>query len=58
MRERLGVYLGKDAPGLDTRVFEVKKPGEYTVTLRAGDLRETKKVLVKLEGEKERKVDE
>jgi photosystem II stability/assembly factor-like uncharacterized protein len=56
--ERVGVYLGKNTPGLDSRVFEVKEPGEYSVTLKAGDLRETRKVVVKMEGEKDRKVDE
>jgi photosystem II stability/assembly factor-like uncharacterized protein len=56
--QRIGVYLGKDTPGLDSRVFEVKEPGTYTVTLTAGDVKQTKKVVVKLDGEKEKKVDE
>ena len=43
-REGDGLYLGKDAPGLDSVVFEVKEPGEYTITLKAGDVTQTRKV--------------
>lgn len=53
-----GLYLGKDSPGLDSVVFDVKGSGEYTITLKAGDVTQTKKVVVKREGDKERKVDE
>ena len=44
-----GLYLGKDAPGLDSVVFDVKEPGEYTVSLKAGEVVQTKKVKVAME---------
>ncbi len=51
--KRVGLYLGKDTPGLDACVFDVKEAGEYTITLKAGDEVQTKKVTVKeLEMEK------
>jgi photosystem II stability/assembly factor-like uncharacterized protein len=51
--KRVGQYLGKDTPGLDSCVFDVKEAGEYTITLKAGDTIQTKKVTVKeLEMEK------
>lgn len=45
--KRVGVYLGKDTPGLDSCVFDVKEPGDYTITLKSGDRPQTKKVTVK-----------
>jgi photosystem II stability/assembly factor-like uncharacterized protein len=45
--KRVGLYLGKDTPGLDSCVFDVKEPGDYTITLKSGDLTQTKKVTVK-----------
>ncbi len=45
--QRTGLYLGKDVPGLDACVFDVKEPGEYTITLKAGDVRQAQKVIVK-----------
>ena len=45
--KRVGLYLGKEAPGLDWCVFDVKEPGEYTVTLKSGDMTQTRKVTVK-----------
>ena len=51
--KRVGLYLGKETPGLDKCVFDIKEPGEYTITLKAGDVTQTKKVTVKeLEMEK------
>jgi photosystem II stability/assembly factor-like uncharacterized protein len=44
-----GIYLGKDAPGLDSVVFDVKEAGEYTITLKAGEVLQTKKVKVAAE---------
>jgi hypothetical protein len=44
-----GIYLGKDSPGLDSVVFDVKEPGEYTITLKAGDVVQTRKVAVAVE---------
>jgi len=45
--KRAGRYLGNDAPGLDGTVFEVTEAGEYTITLKVGDEKQTKKVTVK-----------
>ena len=53
-----GLYLGKDTPGLDSVVFDAKEPGEYTITLKAGDVVQTRKVMVKMAVEVDRKVDE
>jgi hypothetical protein len=51
--KRVGLYLGKDTPGLDWCVFDVKEAGEYTITLKSGDVMQSKKVTVKeLEMEK------
>lgn len=51
--KRVGLYLGKETPGLDSCVFDVAEAGEYTITLKAGDVTQTKKVTVKeLEMEK------
>ncbi len=51
--KRVGLYLGRGTPGLDRCVFDVKEPGEYTITLKAGDVTQTQKVTVKeLEAEK------
>ena len=51
--KRVGLYLGKESPGLDGCVFDVKEAGDYTITLKAGDVTQTKKVTVKeLEMEK------
>ncbi len=51
--KRVGLYLGKETPGLDSCVFDIKEAGEYTITLKAGDVTQTKKVTVKeLEAEK------
>jgi photosystem II stability/assembly factor-like uncharacterized protein len=51
--KRVGLYLGKEAAGLDGCVFDIKEAGEYTITLKAGDVTQTKKVTVKeLEVEK------
>jgi hypothetical protein len=47
--KQTGLYLGKDAPGLDTVVFEVKEPGEYTITLKAGEVNQMRKVRVVME---------
>ena len=44
---RVGRYVSKAAPGLDHCVFEVKEPGEYTITLKAGDATQTQKAQVK-----------
>jgi hypothetical protein len=49
--KQTGIYLGKDAPGLDSVVFNVKEPGEYTIALKAGEVTQTRKVMVKREGE-------
>jgi photosystem II stability/assembly factor-like uncharacterized protein len=50
---RVGLYLGKDAAGLDGCVFDIKDAGEYTITLKAGEIVQTKKVTVReLETEK------
>jgi photosystem II stability/assembly factor-like uncharacterized protein len=45
--KRVGLYLGKDTPGLDGCVFDVTAPGEYTITLKTGDVMQVKKVTVK-----------
>ncbi len=51
--KRVGLYLGRDTPGLDRCVFDVKEPGEYTITLKAGNVTQTQKVTVKeVEAEK------
>ena len=51
--KRVGLYLGKETPGLDSCVFDIAEAGEYTITLKAGDVTQTKKVTVKeLEAEK------
>ena len=47
--KQTGLYLGKDAPGLDSVVFDVREPGEYTITLKAGEVVQTKKVKVAME---------
>jgi hypothetical protein len=47
--KQTGLYLGKDAPGLDSVVFDVKEPGEYTISLKAGEVVQTKKVKVAME---------
>jgi photosystem II stability/assembly factor-like uncharacterized protein len=48
--KQTGIYLGKGAPGLDSVVFEVKEPGEYTIDFNAGEVTQTRKVMVKREG--------
>jgi photosystem II stability/assembly factor-like uncharacterized protein len=51
--KRVGLYLGKDSPGLDGCVFDVKEAGDYIITLKAGDVKQSKKVTVKaLEADK------
>jgi photosystem II stability/assembly factor-like uncharacterized protein len=45
--KRVGLYLGKDTPGLDGCVFDVTNPGEYTITLKTGDTMQVKKASVK-----------
>jgi photosystem II stability/assembly factor-like uncharacterized protein len=45
--KRVGLYLGKETAGLDGCVFDVTEAGEYTITLKSGDLSQTKKVTVK-----------
>ncbi len=45
--KRVGLYLGRDTPGLDACVFDVKEPGEYAITLKAGDVIQSHKVSVK-----------
>jgi photosystem II stability/assembly factor-like uncharacterized protein len=45
--KRVGLYLGKETPGLDGYVFDVKEAGEYTIALKFGDATQTKKVTVK-----------
>ncbi|MFM8270749.1 MAG: WD40/YVTN/BNR-like repeat-containing protein, partial [Gemmata sp.] len=45
--KRVGLYLGRDMPGLDRCTFDVKGPGEYTVTLTSGGVTQTEKVTVK-----------
>ena len=45
--KRVGVYLGRDTAGLDRHVFDVKEAGEYTITLKAGDVAQSQKVTVK-----------
>jgi photosystem II stability/assembly factor-like uncharacterized protein len=44
-------------PGLHTRTLDLP-PGEHSVTLTVGDFTQTKKVTVKAEGQKEKKIDE
>jgi hypothetical protein len=44
--KQTGLYLGKDASGLDSVVFDVKEPGEYTISLKGGEVVQTKKVKV------------
>ncbi|MCI0702119.1 MAG: hypothetical protein L0241_13635 [Planctomycetia bacterium] len=56
--KRTGLYLGKDIPGLDSCVFEANAPGEYTITLKAGGVTQTKKAVVKAPEEPKKKVDE
>ncbi len=51
--KRVGLYLGKDTAGLDGCVFDIDAGGDYTITLKAGDVVQTKKVTVKeVEAEK------
>ena len=50
--KRTGLYLGKDLPGLDCCVFDVTEPGEYTITLKAGDITQARKATVKAEDAK------
>ena len=45
--KRVGLYLGKETAGLDSCVFDIKEAGEYTITLKAGDVTQSKKVTVK-----------
>jgi photosystem II stability/assembly factor-like uncharacterized protein len=42
-----GLYHGSGRPGLDSCVFDVNEPGEYTITLKAGDIKQTKKATVR-----------
>lgn len=44
--KRVGLYLGKDAAGLDGCVFDVKQAGDYTITLKAGGVTQSKTVTV------------
>jgi photosystem II stability/assembly factor-like uncharacterized protein len=45
--KRVGLYLGKDLPGLNWCVFDIKDPGEYTITLKAGGMEQTRRATVK-----------
>jgi hypothetical protein len=45
--KRVGLYLGKENAGLDSCVFDIKEAGESTITLKAGDVTQSKKVTVK-----------
>jgi hypothetical protein len=45
--KRVGLYLGKETAGLDSCVFDIKQAGEYTITLKAGAVTQSKKVTVK-----------
>jgi len=54
----IGLYLGRDVPGLDSVVFDVKGPGTYTILFKAGDVTQTKQVTVRRADEQERKTDE
>jgi hypothetical protein len=58
--KRVGLYLSKDKAGLDSCVFDVTTPGEYTITLKANGESQSKKVTVKMEADTEpkKKVDE
>ena len=58
--KRVGLYLAKEKAGLDSCVFDVTTPGEYTITLKANGEAQSKKVTVKMEDEAEpkKKVDE
>ena len=44
---RVGLYLGRATPGLDSCVFDVQEPGEYTITLKAGEVMQSKRATVK-----------
>ena len=44
-------------PGLHAVTLDLP-PGEHTVTLKVGDFTQTRKVTVKAEGQKEKKIDE
>ncbi len=40
-------------------MFDVREPGEYTITFKADGFKETKKVMVTFDGEKkDKKIDE
>lgn len=53
--KRVGLYLGADTPGLDSCAFDVAEPGVYTVTLKSGDVTQSKKVTVKPAEERQTK---
>jgi photosystem II stability/assembly factor-like uncharacterized protein len=46
---RVSLAMVEGGPGLRTHVFDVEKPGEYRVSLRVGEVRQRKKVLVRSE---------
>jgi photosystem II stability/assembly factor-like uncharacterized protein len=58
--KRVGLYLAKEKAGLDSCVFDVTTPGEYTITQKAGGESQSKKATVKMEADAEpkKKVDE
>ena len=48
--KEVGVYKGSGKPGLDSVTFDLKDPGEYTITLKAGkQIVQSKKGLVRTE---------
>lgn len=53
--KRVGLYLAKDKAGLDSCVFDVTTPGEYTITLKANGVSQSKKATVKMEADAEPK---
>jgi photosystem II stability/assembly factor-like uncharacterized protein len=56
--KQTGIHLGKESPGLDSVTFEAREPGEYTLTLKAGEVMQTQRVAVKREGDPPVKADQ